>query len=80
MYCTCNGKIFNSWNKVRQEALFVEFVIILIILFCILNIFILYGELPQNIIPYVSIECTWEKYIIYNVSNDKMDLSDRIAK
>jgi hypothetical protein len=58
MYCTCNGRIFSSLNKAQQEALFVEFVIILIILFCILNIFILYWELPQNIIPYVIIECT----------------------
>jgi hypothetical protein len=57
MYYACNGRIFNSLNKI-QQALFVEFVIILIILFSVLNIFILYRELPQNIIPYVIIECT----------------------
>jgi hypothetical protein len=65
-------------NKVQQEDLFVELVNILIILVCILNVFIL-RELHQNIIPYVIIECTYEKYIIFGVSNDKMGLSDWIA-
>jgi hypothetical protein len=59
MYCTCNGMIFSSFNKVRQEALFVEFAIIVIILLCILNIFILYGGLTPE---YYSI-CYYRMYI-----------------
>jgi hypothetical protein len=51
MYCACKGRIPNSLNKLRHKALFAEFVIILIILSCILNILMLYEELPQNIIP-----------------------------
>jgi hypothetical protein len=51
IYCDCKGRIPNSLNNLRHEALFTEFVIILIILFCILNIRMLYEELPQNIIP-----------------------------
>jgi hypothetical protein len=51
MYCACRGRIPNSLNKLWHETLFAEFVIILIILFCILNTLILCEELPQNIIP-----------------------------
>jgi hypothetical protein len=47
MYCACNGRIFNSLNKVRQEALFVESGIIVIILFCILNILYCMGNYPR---------------------------------
>jgi hypothetical protein len=50
IYCACKGRIPYFLNKLRHEALLVEFVITLIILFCILNTFTLYEKSPQNII------------------------------
>jgi hypothetical protein len=44
-----NGKMSNSLNSSLQESLFLEFVIILITLFCSLNILPLWEEFPQKI-------------------------------
>jgi hypothetical protein len=47
------------FNKLRQESLLPEFVIILTVLFWVSNIILLSVELPQNIIPYNEDMCTW---------------------
>jgi preprotein translocase subunit SecY len=57
-YCDIKVKIFRFLNKFLHEALFLEFLIILIIFFCNRYIWVLYGELPQNIMPYVISEWT----------------------
>ena len=44
MYCDIRGNIFSFLNKSLHETLLLQLIIILTILFCILNIFILYGE------------------------------------
>jgi hypothetical protein len=49
--------MFNDLNNGRQESLFRAFIIILTIRFLILKIWLLWVELPQNIIPYDIIEC-----------------------
>ena len=41
-------RISNLLNRFLHETLFLQPIIILIILFCILNIFILWGEFPQK--------------------------------
>jgi hypothetical protein len=46
-----------SLNNLQLKTLFVKFVMILIILFYILNTFILYRELPQNIILHINVKC-----------------------
>jgi hypothetical protein len=51
MYCDISGKIFSYLNKILQEPLFPQPVMILITLFCIRKICILWQEFPQNIIP-----------------------------
>lgn len=43
--------VFYIFKKFPEIVSFLEFVIILISLFWILKILILYGALPQNIIP-----------------------------
>ena len=52
IYCDIKVKIFRFLNKFLHESPILELVIVLIIFFCNLNIWMLYGELPQNIMPY----------------------------
>jgi hypothetical protein len=61
IYCVCSGNICNSLNKFRHESILRELVIILIILFCILNMIFAWAELPQNITPLDIIEWTKAK-------------------
>jgi hypothetical protein len=51
MYWEYKGSIFIFLNDSLHKRLFLLFVIILIIFFLILKTVILYGELPQRIIP-----------------------------
>ena len=44
-------KTFNSLNRFLHEVLRCAPIIILIIFFCKVNIFLLYEEFPQRIIP-----------------------------
>jgi hypothetical protein len=57
MYWEHRGRIFISLNESQHESLFFRPIIILTTLFWILKSYILYGELPQKIIPYVMMEC-----------------------
>ena len=52
MYCEGNGKIPSLINKFLHDSLLRQPIIILIILFCSLNILTLLADCPQNIIPY----------------------------
>jgi len=47
-----NVRILKFLNKFLHESLFLEFEIVLIF-FCNLNIPVLYGEFPLNIVVYV---------------------------
>jgi hypothetical protein len=49
IYCDCRGKICNFLKCSVQESPLPVFVIILITLFCSLNIFLLIEEFTQNI-------------------------------
>jgi len=49
-FCDCSGNICNFLHCSLQESLLLMFVIILINLFCSLNILLLIEEFPQNII------------------------------
>jgi hypothetical protein len=55
IYCDVRDKISNLSNRLQHETLFLWPVMILIILFCSLNNFVLWGELPQKGRPYVRI-------------------------
>ena len=48
IYCECKGKIFRFLNSFLQESLFLEFVIILIIIFWIQNINTVGQVTPEN--------------------------------
>ena len=61
MYCECRGRLFNFLKSSRQDAMFPAFIMILIALFCNLNIVLLLDELPQKIILCVMMEWTYEK-------------------
>jgi len=58
MYCECSGRMFNFLNNSRRDTLLPAFIIILIALLCNLKLLLLYGELPQKITPYATMECT----------------------
>jgi len=51
IYCDESGNIFNSLNNSLQDSLYPHLNIILITLFCILEITELCNEFPQNIMP-----------------------------
>ena len=59
IYSDFRGRISNLLNNCLQESFPLDFVMIRIIRFCILNIWVLCGEFPQKIIPYVIMECTY---------------------
>ena len=46
MYCECRGRIFNFLKSSWKDTIFPVFIIILIVLFCNLNIVLLLDELP----------------------------------
>src|SRR5215475_13283259 len=48
IYCDVRGKISNLLNRFLHETLLLQPIMILIILFCILNIIVLWGEFPQK--------------------------------
>jgi len=50
IYCDLRGKISKFLNKFLEQSLVLYPIIILIALFCILDIFWLWEQLPQNII------------------------------
>jgi hypothetical protein len=60
MYWDTKGKISNSINRFLHEPPLVYPIIILIIIFCNLKIFILWGKFPINISPYCIIELKQE--------------------
>jgi hypothetical protein len=55
-YCETKGKTCKFLKNATHEALGLAFIIILIILFCSLNILVLEVESPQKIGPYVEME------------------------
>jgi hypothetical protein len=58
MYTENRGKMFIDLNSSLHESIFFAlFIIVKTFFFCILNILILLGVLPQKIIPNDMIEC-----------------------
>jgi hypothetical protein len=79
MYCEQSGKICNFTNNSIQDYLLPTLAIIRITLFCNLKIWLLRGELPQKIKPYVIIERKYEKQTDLIDSKDIKSLIALIA-
>jgi hypothetical protein len=61
IYCEQRGKIFNFTNNSLQDTLLPTLAIICIALFCNLKIWVLRGELPPKMKPYMIIERKYKK-------------------
>ena len=70
MYWDMRGSIFKFLNKFQKEASLLQPIMIRTIFFCIRNIFLLCGEMPQKGKPQLITELKVEWYTVFNVSRD----------